>query len=177
MLGNVACSRCRERLRAERRILKWYRCSISSESMAGGLLWQQTVVNTYWRYVYYKNFFSQTDQWWVFSCGFRGTKCHRYLLYGPIELKLQHGFKRANCFPNLDFCMCAMLFEYWRENSNFTFSTDVKVHLFDWQPHDAMWSTNRNSDTESKLRESKIGSSCKFESNLICQFLIDELQN
>lgn len=78
-------------------------------------------------------------------------------LYGPIELKLQHGFKRANCFPNFDFCMCAMLFKYWRENSNFTFSTDVKVHLFDWQPHDAMWSTSRDSDTESKLRESKLG--------------------
>ena len=149
MLGNVACSRCRERLRAERRTLKLYPCSISSESMAGGLLWQQTVVNTYWRYVYYKNFFSQTEQWWVLSCGFRGTICQRYLPLWTHSIKITAYLQTGNCFPNLDFCMCAMMFKYWRKNSNFTFSPEVKVHLFDWQPHDVMRSTNRDSYTES----------------------------
>ena len=56
-------------------------------------------------------------------------------LYGPIVLTLPHTFKRAIVFQIWIFAS-AMMFKYWRKNSNFTFSAEVKVHLFDWQPHD-----------------------------------------
>lgn len=67
--------------------------------MAGGLLWQQTVVNTYWRYVYYKNFFLQTDQ--CDGCSLADLEelnVKDIFPYGPIVLTLPHTFKRAIVF-------------------------------------------------------------------------------